>query len=54
MQLTSVLVPSKFLLCILQLILVIVVIQTKDEYIASDLPADASSSGSDYTKTKSR
>ena len=54
MHLTSVLVPSKFIFCILQLILTIVIIQTREEYINSGLPTGASSSSPEYAEGKQR
>eukprot|EP00826_Nyctotherus_ovalis_P039038 TRINITY_DN3719_c0_g1_i14.p1 TRINITY_DN3719_c0_g1~~TRINITY_DN3719_c0_g1_i14.p1 ORF type:complete len:130 (+),score=25.62 TRINITY_DN3719_c0_g1_i14:165-554(+) len=40
MQSTSVLAPTKFLLCILQLLLVIVIIQVRREFINFSVPAE--------------
>ena len=40
MQSTTVLAPSKFLLCVLQLLLVIIIIQTRRENINSSIPTE--------------
>lgn len=46
------LVPCKFLLCVIQLILSVIIIKTRADYIYPGIPAGASSSSTDYTNAE--
>ncbi len=54
MHVSSVLVPAKFLACALQLVLVITVIQMREDNIFSGIDAGLSSTSTEYVQADGR